>query len=231
METEKIIRKIEEYWDKRSATFDDEHDTERLDVWKEFLVELLGDDRRKTVIDVGTGTGFLANMISELGFLSIGVDISEGMMSCGVRHADEKGLNTVFMRGNALNLPFMDGTADYIVNARLLWTLVEPEKAVREWNRVLKPGGKAFSFHRMKENVGMDAYKGYYDHPEVDDALTMDGAKIEALISLMENSGYEDVKIIKLPETAKDETVKAEEWYEPWFALCGTKPENGEKEL
>lgn len=37
--------------------------------------------------------------------------------------------------------------------------------------------------------------------------------------------------IIKLPETAKDETVKAEEWYEPWFVLCGTKPENGEKEL
>ena len=59
----------------------------------------------------------------------------------------------------------------------------------------------------------------------------MDGAKIEALISLMENSGYEDVKIIKLPETAKDETVKAEEWYEPWFVLCGTKPENGVKEI
>lgn len=225
METEKIIKKIEEYWDERSTTFDSEHDTEKLDVWKEFLLEILGTDKRKTVLDLGTGTGFLANMTAELGFLSIGVDISEGMMSYGVEHAREKGLNTVFMRGSALEQPFMGETVDYIVNARLLWTLVEPEMAVKEWNRVLKPGGKAFSFHRMKENVGMTSYNVYSDEPEVNEALKIDGAKIEELISLMESNGYEDVKIVKLPETAKDETVKAEEWYEPWFVLCGTKPE------
>lgn len=225
METEKIIEKIEEYWDERSSTFDSEHDTEKLDVWKDFLSEILGGNRRKNVLDLGTGTGFLANMTAELGFPSIGLDISEGMMSYGVKHAREKGLNTVFMQGSALDLPFMNETVDYIVNARLLWTLVEPESAVREWNRVLKPGGKAFSFHRMKENVGMTFYKDYYESPEVNAALKIDGAKIEELISLMENNGYKDVKIMKLPETAKDETVKAEEWYEPWFVLCGTKPE------
>ena len=128
--------------------------------------------------------------------------------------------------GNTLQLPFMDETIDYIVNARLLWTLLEPEHAMKEWNRVLKPGGKAFSFHRMKENVGMAVYKDYYGNPAVDGALKLGGAKIEELISLMEDNGYVDVKIVKLPETAKDETIKAEEWYEPWFVLCGTKPED-----
>ena len=226
METKQIIQKIEAYWDGRSSTFDSEHDTEKTDVWKEFLLEILGSDKRKTVLDLGTGTGFLANMTAELGFPSIGLDISEGMMDCGVKHAAEKELNTIFMRGNALQLPFMDETIDYIVNARLLWTLLEPEHAMKEWNRVLKPGGKAFSFHRMKENGGMTVYKDYYENPAVDGALKLGGAKIKELISLMEDNGYVDVKIVKLPETAKDETLKAEEWYEPWFVLCGTKPED-----
>lgn len=224
METKEIMEKIEEYWDGRSVTFDSEHDTERTDVWKAFLEEILGSDKKKTVLDLGTGTGFLANMIAEIGFFSIGLDISEGMMSYGVKHAKEKGLNTIFMRGSALELPFMDETVDFMVNARLLWTLVEPENAMREWHRVLKPGGKAFSFHRMKENEGMPVYKNYYENPEIDEALKMGGIKMEEMISLMENNGYADVKIIKLPETAKNETVKAEEWYEPWFVLCGMKP-------
>mgnify|MGYP000932502943 CR=1 FL=1 len=90
-----VISKIGKYWDDRSYTFDSEHDTENEEIWKSFILSILGDDKNKSVIDIGTGTGFLANMTAELGYNSIGMDISKGMMDYAVRHAREKGLNNV----------------------------------------------------------------------------------------------------------------------------------------
>ena len=166
-------------------------------------------------------------MTAELGYPSIGLDISEKMMALGVEHAKEQKVNTVFMKGSALDLPFVDNTVDYIVNARLIWTLVEPEAAMAEWARVLKPGGRAFCFNRMEENVGMTVFKAdYYQNEAVDGALKIAGARNEELIALMENNGYKDVKIMKLPETAKNDEVRNAEWYQPWFVLCGTKTED-----
>ena len=186
METKEIIEKIGKHWDDYSENFDSEHDTENKDVWKAFLEEILGPDKCKSVLDLGTGTGFLANMTAELGYPSIGLDISEKMMALGVEHAKEQEVNTVFMKGSALDLPFVDNTVDYIVNARLIWTLVEPETAMAEWARVLKPGGRAFCFNRMEENVGMTVFKAdYYQNEAVDGALKIAGARNEELIALM----------------------------------------------
>lgn len=226
MEVDQIIKTIEKHWDEYSSTFDSEHDTENICVWRDFLEDCLGKDKKKTVLDLGTGTGFLANIISGLGYPSIGLDISKKMMALGVRHAQEQGVHTVFMKGSALELPFMDETIDFIVNSRLIWTLVEPEQAMTEWERVLKPGGKVFCFNRMEENIGLKIFKdNYYENEAVDEALKIAGARMEELIALMESSGYTDVKVIKLPETAKNDEIKKAEWYQPWFALCGTKPE------
>ena len=66
----------------------------------------------------------------------------------------------------------------------------------------------------------------YYQNEAVDGALKIAGARNEELIALMENNGYKDVKIMKLPETAKNDEVRNAEWYQPWFVLCGTKTED-----
>lgn len=79
----------------------------------------------------------------------------------------------------------------------------------------------------MEENVGMTVFKAdYYQNEAVDGALKIAGARNEELIALMENNGYKDVKIMKLPETAKNDEVRNAEWYQPWFVLCGTKTED-----
>lgn len=220
-----VEKVIGDFWDNYSSEFDGEHDTENIDVWKKYLEEILGADKNKVVLDMGAGTGFLANMTAELGYTSIGVDISRKMLEYAVDHADKKKVSAAYMYGSILDLPFMDNTADYVINARVLWTLVEPDKAIKEWARVIKPGGSIFCFNRMKENEGITVYKkDFYDNKEVDDKLVVQGAKMDELKNLMERNGLVNVRIEQLPDTYKDEALKNMDWYQPWFVLAADKP-------
>lgn len=220
-----VEKVIGDFWDNYSSEFDGEHDTENIDVWKKYLEEILGADKNKVVLDMGAGTGFLANMTAELGYTSIGVDVSRKMLEYAVDHADKKKVSAAYMYGSILDLPFMDNTADYVINARVLWTLVEPDKAIKEWARVIKPGGSIFCFNRMKEDEGITVYKkDFYDNKEVDDKLVVQGAKMDELKNLMERNGLVNVRIEQLPDTYKDEALKDMDWYQPWFVLAADKP-------
>lgn len=220
MEITNVIKKIGDYWDERSSVFDEEHDTEDINAWMHSLEELLGTDKNKSILDLGTGTGFLANMTAKMGYSTIGVDISKEMMSYAVRHAKAMKSNAVYMEGSALELPFMNDTVDFIINSRLIWTIVEPDISIKEWFRVIKPGGKILCFNRMKEGVGLTSNKvNIYENDEIDKQLKVKGAHMDELTDLMERNGLVDVKIQKLPGLTRPEYD-----YEPWFVLIGTKP-------
>ena len=220
METTRVIEKIGKYWDERSSVFDQEHDTEDLNAWSCSLEKLLGPDKNKSVLDLGTGTGFLANMTAKLGYATIGVDISKEMLSYAVRHAKASESNAIYMKGSVLELPFMDNTVDFIINARLLWTIVEPDVSIKEWLRVLRPGGTIFCFNRMLEGVGLTSRKeNIYEDEEVDKQLQVKGARMEELTDLLTRNGLVEVTIEKLPGLTRPGYD-----YEPWFVLMGTKP-------
>jgi ubiquinone/menaquinone biosynthesis C-methylase UbiE len=76
------VEKIIKYWDDYAPEFDQAHATENLDNWREVLRTLIGEGK-KSVLDLGTGTGFLAKMAAELGYNSTGVDLSQKMMDLG----------------------------------------------------------------------------------------------------------------------------------------------------
>ena len=47
---------------------------------------------------------------------------------------------------DAQALEFPDNTFDVVVSRNLTWNLPDPERAYREWFRVLKPGGRMINF-------------------------------------------------------------------------------------
>lgn len=215
-----VIKVIGDYWDKRSSEFDQEHDTENIQAWETALSDLLGNDTGKNVLDLGTGTGFLANMTARLGYSTIGVDISREMMKYAIRHAKKCGSSAIYMESNILQMPFMENSVDYIINSRLLWTLVEPEQALKEWHRILRPGGKIMCFNRMQEGVGLTTWQDdIYHDEETNGSLKVASAKMEELIHLLTEAGFTQVEIRKLPGLTRPEFD-----YEPWFVLIGTKP-------
>lgn len=143
MGTEPLKQTIANYWDGRSKTF------ERLQgirtrlqkqAWLGALSREIGDGS-KSVLDVGTGTGFLALLVAQLGHRVKGLDLSPGMVEQARRNAAERDLAAVFEVGDAEILPEPDASYDVLMNRNVLWTLPRPEKALADWKRVLKPGG------------------------------------------------------------------------------------------
>lgn len=134
-----IKKKIRDHWDWRAKDYDKSPGhTGMKEVWKEVLSEVF--DKKMRILDVGTGTGFLALILAELGHDVIGIDLSREMINIAKKKVD--GLKIKFVIGDAENLPFNDESFDAVICRHVVWTLPNPQKAVKEWYRVLKDGGK-----------------------------------------------------------------------------------------
>jgi ubiquinone/menaquinone biosynthesis C-methylase UbiE len=90
------------------------------------------------VLDVGCGTGWLAAGLARArpDVLTAGVDLSAGMLG----KAREAGA-AVLVQGSADGLPIADGSVEVVVGRGVLHHLPDPLAALREWRRVLAPGG------------------------------------------------------------------------------------------
>ncbi len=132
-----VKRLIKEYWNSRGESYDKSPGHVCLpDVWRSILSDVF--DSKMMILDVGTGTGFLALILAELGHEVVGLDISESMLSVARKKAEQKGLRIQFKLGDAENLPFKDDSFDAVICRHLIWTLPNPKRALAEWARVAR---------------------------------------------------------------------------------------------
>jgi demethylmenaquinone methyltransferase/2-methoxy-6-polyprenyl-1,4-benzoquinol methylase len=91
----------------------------------------------QSVLDVGTGTGRLAQAIEEAQPAArvVGVDFTEGMLRVAPRHL-------LLAGADALQLPFADAQFDAVVSAFVVRNLSDVDRGIAEQVRVLRPGGK-----------------------------------------------------------------------------------------
>lgn len=140
--------RIRNHWDKsetRKANTSRFGTVNEMEAWKRFFSKELGEEKLR-ILDVGTGAGFLSLSLAELGHEVVGIDLSEGMIAFARKMADEIELDLDLEIGDAESLDFDDESFDVVVSRWVLWTLPDPEKAISEWMRVLKPGGRAYEF-------------------------------------------------------------------------------------
>lgn len=92
-------------------------------------------------LDIGCGEGNNTRIFASLGASMTALDISPTFIEAAKAMEQEKPLGIKYVLGSALDLPFEDGSFDFCVATMSFMDIPEPEKALAEAFRVLKPGG------------------------------------------------------------------------------------------
>jgi len=144
-EHEKVLRVREDYeakvglWSEiyEGTSFHDFVIQQRL-VRALALVDRVGGQR---ALDVGCGAGQFLVELAERGFEVAGVDLAEGMVEAASARLGTLGLESDVRVANVERLPFDDGSFDIVTALGLIEYLPDPTQALREFERVLAPGG------------------------------------------------------------------------------------------
>ena len=94
---------------------------------------------RERILEVGCGTGADLLQFAKHGAIATGVDITERHVALARERVGDR---AVVHQADMRRLPFEDETFDYIYSHGVLHHSSEPEKAIREMFRVLRPGGR-----------------------------------------------------------------------------------------
>jgi ubiquinone/menaquinone biosynthesis C-methylase UbiE len=99
------------------------------------IEQVSGSDQR--VLDVGGGMGRMSIPISQRHFVTL-TDLSTHMLDLARPWASDR---LELRQANARSLPFEDATFDYVLCIDVLPHMLQPEEALSEARRVLRPGG------------------------------------------------------------------------------------------
>jgi len=156
-------------------------------------------------LDLGTATGHIADYLYNQGLKNVtGVDIAE--QALGV--ARQKYSYLKFENRNIFDTQLPDDSIDGIVcfYGIVHFTYKEISRAIGEWKRILKPGGKAlFSFH-----IGEDDSLRVQNFLDKENAkATWNNFRVERIVALLNNNGIEyNEVIIRYPYINKEHPSK-----------------------
>ncbi|CAB49811.1 class I SAM-dependent methyltransferase [Pyrococcus abyssi] len=110
------------------------------------------------VLEIGVGTGKTLKYYPRNVEL-YAIDGSEEMLKVARERAKSLGINAKFIRAEAENLPFPNDFFDYVVSSFVFCTVPNPERAMKEIVRVLKPGGGAiFLEHTLSDSTVLNLF-------------------------------------------------------------------------
>jgi len=112
--------------------------------WRKKVLELVAAKNPEKILDIATGTGDLAILMTQTKAKKIiGLDISAGMLEVGIKKIKDKKLSHIIdmIIGDSENMPFPDNHFDAITVSFGIRNFENLEKGLAEILRVLKPNG------------------------------------------------------------------------------------------
>jgi ubiquinone/menaquinone biosynthesis C-methylase UbiE/DNA-binding MarR family transcriptional regulator len=104
---------------------------------------ILGSNRVKTLVDLGTGTGRMLELFSGQSDQAIGIDTSREMITIARAKLEKHGRRHAQVRqGDLYALPFANASTDLVIIHQVLHYLDDPARALIEARRVMHPNGR-----------------------------------------------------------------------------------------
>lgn len=159
------FERIAPNWDHIRSLHVDEHVVEAA------IAEAMPRGHRQRLLDLGTGTGRMLELLGERVQLGLGVDQSREMLHLARTRLDGAGLlHTRVREGNILDLDVTPGSFDVAIIHHVLHFLDEPERALQQAAKALRAGGALlvvdFASHDLGELRAQQQHRhlGFSEH-------------------------------------------------------------------
>ena len=241
---EKIKKRIVTYWDERAEEFAALRIKElRDDIsqrWEKEIFKYLPEDKNLKILDIGTGSGYFALLLSQMGYHVTGIDLTEKMIEEAKKTAKVLGSDAQFLIMDAEEPDFPEESFDVILTRNLTWTLPHPRKAYKAWKKLLKKGGILLNFDadygKQQMNASAEELPAHHAHQQMSQQLKDECENIKESLRISGNDrpawdlktlkqlGYHDIQA----DTTVSERIYLEqdEFYNPapLFALFAHRP-------
>ncbi len=160
------------------------------------VTELVGRGALNAVLDLGTGTGRMLELVAPRAERAVGIDQSPQMLALARARIEKAGLRNVQLRqGDIYALPVEQDRYDLVIIHQVLHYLDDPARAVREAARALRPSGRLLivDFAPHEE----ESLRTQHAHRRL-------GFSGEEIASLMEEAGLEVIGRRDLVPSKKD---------------------------
>jgi ArsR family transcriptional regulator len=160
------------------------------------ILEMLGDQPFDALLDIGTGTGRVIELLDGKFARAVGVDQSHDMLAIARTHLDRAGISSVQVRHGdiyALNLP--RDCFDVVTIHQVLHYLDDPARAIREAARVLRRGGRLMIIDLSPHSL--DRLRDEHAHRRL-------GFAHAEITRLLNASGLEHVTVRDIPADPND---------------------------
>jgi ArsR family transcriptional regulator len=123
-------------WHRIRSLYVDEREVEAA------LAQIIAAARPRDLLDIGTGTGRMLEILGPEVEHALGVDQSREMLAVARVNLERAGLeNSMVRRGDMYQLTLPDGSFDAVVIHQVMHYAERPAEAIAEAARVLRPGG------------------------------------------------------------------------------------------
>ena len=163
-----------------------------------FILRQMGDIQGKRLLDLGCGAGENSVYFAKKGAHCVATDYSPGMVEVALQLADRYGVKIEGRTANAMALEFPDNTFDLVYASNLLHHIPDPETALKEMHRVLKPGGKACFWDPLKHNPVINVYRRMATEVRTEDETPLDINIVNYVKSLFSETAYDTFWIATL---------------------------------